>query len=97
HCSFRFVARRRGRPRGRRRRRANALLGLLISIAGHGLMVRSVPVAIQNPRAPFGFWGFAMVAMRTRKTGLVHEPGIPAIMPEKRALPFESIGTSGVS
>src|SRR5262249_26611803 len=69
----------------------------LTSIALQGRMERSVPVAIQNPRAPFGFWGFAMVAMRTRKSGLAHTAGMPGIMPEKRAFPWPSIETSPVS
>src|SRR5262245_36573842 len=62
-----------------------------------GRTERSVPVAIQNPRAPFGLSGFAMVAMRTRKSGLEHTAGMPGIMPEKRAFPWLSIETSVVS
>jgi len=58
-----------------------------VSIARQGRTLRSVPVAIQRPRATFGFWGFAMVAMRIRKTGLAHAAGMPLIVPEKRASP----------
>src|SRR5437763_787810 len=54
-------------------------------------MKRWMPVPIQRPAAPAG------AAIRTRKSGLAHDDGIPEIWPAKRAFPCTFSETALVS